>query len=537
MSIRLDRAVKDFIQAIRDYDNSSTSPKDAQGEVLRIDPDGTAWVHFPGGVDETPVRLTINAEPGDIITARLSGGRAWITGNQTAPPTDDKAANRARKIANLAGNIARRAYRAAAEAKVTSQYLTYTDANRGVHVHMAGDSSNYGQFNANGMQVYKDDDEKAYFGDYSRIGSERSSNITITDSSMVALSGDGAVYYQIDANGKTKNLNIVTGKMNYTDTSSPFTVTYTLDELGIPTDQSSFYVSVYMRRNSSTTIDSYRINATRGTSKKDTNRLVYDGANSITVSALSVSYKTINVFGGYKKTVVTPTYSFCDDIQNSNGMFGMSLGQGTIAADYGLAVGTYNYEPLPVGGYLFIVGNGTESSRSNALAVDTDGYLRLKETVYVRCGADSSISSGYRVVDESRTVNGKALSSNITLSASDVGAVPTSRTVNGKTLSSDISLTASDVSAVPTSLVARGTAAQISVSARSYKDVDISFTGKSFSSNPTVTATLVSTSTAYQLGNVSVAVVSTSTTGATLRVFNADSTSRAPAINWIAIGI
>ena len=50
-------------------------------------------------------------------------------------------------------------------------------------------------------------------------------------------------------------------------------------------------------------------------------------------------------------------------------------------------------------------------------------------------------------VPTSRTINGKALSSNITLSASDVSAVPTSRTINGKALSSNITLSASDVSA------------------------------------------------------------------------------------------
>ena len=58
-------------------------------------------------------------------------------------------------------------------------------------------------------------------------------------------------------------------------------------------------------------------------------------------------------------------------------------------------------------------------------------------------------ASDVGAVPTSRTVNSKALSSNITLSASDVGAVPTSRTVNGKALSSNISLTASDVSARP----------------------------------------------------------------------------------------
>lgn len=62
---------------------------------------------------------------------------------------------------------------------------------------------------------------------------------------------------------------------------------------------------------------------------------------------------------------------------------------------------------------------------------------------------------------ESRTINGKALSSDISLSASDVGArpdawtptasdvgaVPTSRTVNNKTLVSDITLSAEDIGA------------------------------------------------------------------------------------------
>lgn len=50
-------------------------------------------------------------------------------------------------------------------------------------------------------------------------------------------------------------------------------------------------------------------------------------------------------------------------------------------------------------------------------------------------------------VPTSRTVNNKPLSSDVSLTASDVGAVPTSRTINGKALSSNISLTASDVGA------------------------------------------------------------------------------------------
>lgn len=51
-------------------------------------------------------------------------------------------------------------------------------------------------------------------------------------------------------------------------------------------------------------------------------------------------------------------------------------------------------------------------------------------------------------VPTSRTVNGKALSSNVSLNASDVGAVPNSRTVNGKPLTANINLSADDVDAL-----------------------------------------------------------------------------------------
>ena len=57
-------------------------------------------------------------------------------------------------------------------------------------------------------------------------------------------------------------------------------------------------------------------------------------------------------------------------------------------------------------------------------------------------GLDTALSSK---VPTSRTVNSKALSSDITLSASDVGAVPTTTTVNSKALSGNITVNGADV--------------------------------------------------------------------------------------------
>ena len=92
------RASKELVKIITSAGNKGTSPYDTQAEVTRVE-GSTAWVHIPGGVDETPVRMTMNAVPGDIVQVRVSGGRAWLTGNASSPPTDNTEAFRARDTA------------------------------------------------------------------------------------------------------------------------------------------------------------------------------------------------------------------------------------------------------------------------------------------------------------------------------------------------------------------------------------------------------------------------------------------------------
>ena len=122
----------------------------------------------------------------------------------------------------------------------------------------------------------------------------------------------------------------------------------------------------------------------------------------------------------------------------SKGWGSVALNIATHAAKHGqTAIGTFNIEDVTpttavhpnglstYGYYAFIIGNGIdEYDRSNALTVDWNGNV--------------DIASGAKY-----KINGTALS------ASDVGAVPTSRTVNSKALSSDITLSASDVNAIP----------------------------------------------------------------------------------------
>ena len=92
MSAKNESIVRSMVDAIRNADKAKTSPYDTQATVRRVE-NGVAWVHIPGGVDETPVKLTIAAKPGDNVQVRVSGGRAFLVGNASAPPTDDRTAN------------------------------------------------------------------------------------------------------------------------------------------------------------------------------------------------------------------------------------------------------------------------------------------------------------------------------------------------------------------------------------------------------------------------------------------------------------
>lgn len=75
---------------------SKTKAYDTVAKVLRVD-EKTAYVHIDGGADETPAQMAINCKAGDSVKIRVSGGRAWLTGNLTSPPTDDTVANKANK--------------------------------------------------------------------------------------------------------------------------------------------------------------------------------------------------------------------------------------------------------------------------------------------------------------------------------------------------------------------------------------------------------------------------------------------------------
>ena len=89
----LDNLIKELKTALTASTEKKTSSYNTDAVVRRIE-GNTAWVHIPGGVDETPVQLTVNAKVGDTVKVTVGGGRAWIDGNSSAPPTDDTVAEK-----------------------------------------------------------------------------------------------------------------------------------------------------------------------------------------------------------------------------------------------------------------------------------------------------------------------------------------------------------------------------------------------------------------------------------------------------------
>ena len=113
--MKLEKITRDFIRSLAEPQKKRTSAYDSKGIVTRVE-EGIAWVKLAGSKIETPVQMTISAEPGDEVQARIGNGTAWLVGNGTSPPTDDTTANISYKAAKNADKRAAIAQNAAAEA-------------------------------------------------------------------------------------------------------------------------------------------------------------------------------------------------------------------------------------------------------------------------------------------------------------------------------------------------------------------------------------------------------------------------------------
>lgn len=169
--------MNDFIKEIASaMKESKTKPYDTVAKVLRVD-EKTAYVHIDGGADETPAQMAINCKTGDTVKIRVSGGKAWLTGNITAPPTDDSVAIKANKTATKVKksyenfkdvteeNFSSQEGKISEAAKVATNFMKYIEGLGLVVGDMRGNELGQNALlDANGMCVRNNNSEIVRFG-------------------------------------------------------------------------------------------------------------------------------------------------------------------------------------------------------------------------------------------------------------------------------------------------------------------------------------------------------------------------------------
>jgi len=136
---RFNKTLKTIMEAMNSTSKEKTKAYDTPATVLRVDGD-TLWVHIDGGVDETPIKRTIDAKVGDVVQVRVGGGRAWATGNASAPPTDDTKAGIALEQTNAVSKAVKTVKtlvdKVTKIAGDTAQYFWHTQegTDTGVHI-------------------------------------------------------------------------------------------------------------------------------------------------------------------------------------------------------------------------------------------------------------------------------------------------------------------------------------------------------------------------------------------------------------------
>lgn len=69
--------------------NEKRTGSDYTATVTRVK-DGIAYVQIAGAeINDTPVSLSVDAKPGDVVRVRINNGKAWLTGNDTSPPNNN----------------------------------------------------------------------------------------------------------------------------------------------------------------------------------------------------------------------------------------------------------------------------------------------------------------------------------------------------------------------------------------------------------------------------------------------------------------
>lgn len=419
MSSSFNRIKKNIIEAMQSTNNQGTSAYDSVAEVRRVEGD-TAWVHIAGGVDETPVKLTIAAKAGDVVQVRVGGGRAWITGNASAPPTDDKTAIAAKSLANTAGNRAKTAKVAAdgAQADIDSQkeyfwhdangahvlgsktaatrYRTDIDS-EGMHIKdVSGEVQEVAKFTADGTQIGKTGEAHQELDYHSWRLTDKDGNVFAEVKDLRGKDGTATIIAKFKGDGETTEFSLPVTATEIVDitvdgTSTEATLTELNTEIKFVSAPAQKAKIICTYKTDDERAKSYTF-GTRAANKNTGAYSFAEGINAVASGKCSHS----EGLGGYAEGncshaegwattasedcahaegIGTHAKGYCSHAEGkqteAQGDWSHSAGYRTIAGfDNQMVIGSYNDNKEDS---LFEIGNGTYRSHSNAFRVTKDG--------------------------------------------------------------------------------------------------------------------------------------------------------------------
>ena len=362
---------------------------DTTAEVLYVEGD-TAWVRIPGGAPETPVERSIAAKQGDVVQVRVANGRAWINGNNTAPPTDDTVAVAAHTVATdtkeQVDELEEHFWYDGSGAHVEGESYRNDMKSDGLHIVEKSTGDTVARFGANGSQIGKDG-ENHFVADYHSIRMmNRVGNAIFEVADERGRDGYAEYVENFTGDGTTKGF-----RVRYTIASI---VSVTVDGNVLPSSDYGFMPADSTVRlqnapasGAAISID-YKTSAgiyyfTLGSRAADSHRAPLSFAAGTRVEASGITSHA----EGYE-TKATDAYCHAEGLSTTaSGSYSHAEGQyteasggsshaqntHTIAAGSAqTAIGRYNKSDTS-SVYGLIMGNGTSQARSNAFGVTWDG--------------------------------------------------------------------------------------------------------------------------------------------------------------------
>ena len=368
------------------------------GTVTKVE-GGVAYVQLAGSdIDDTPVRMSVAAKKGDTVRVTVNKGKAWITGNDTAPPTDDSYAKESEIVLSneiektnvtlkRVDDVATEAHKIAGN---TDQYFWHVTSGTDTGAHLTekpqkeflADPENGGGnllARSNGIAVRDGLTELAQFGQSVILGQN--------GDVQADISSEGIKFK--DPHG-TKTLSINTGDGTVRRTYKELFDT----DIGIGESKTFSITSQYVVavNNCVAVVELWEDDIAKGSEVTDQFAWDTDSTSSLFSGEIQFSFNgTTHEFTVTRSPASTATDAhiviiFCWDAniyrasmtlgsrsgKTDEGAFSATIGEELDAAfDNQFVIGKYN-----ANGYnAFEIGNGEPEQRRNIFSVDYDGNV------------------------------------------------------------------------------------------------------------------------------------------------------------------